>query len=159
LPELLSGQEIHTLLNSFRDLKCSPKRAYAMVRCLTDLGLRASEVVQLQLDGMDWEKGTIHLPMGKLRRGSILPLPEKTGQAIVDYLRTERPRTGNRAVFVRHVAPYDVPIGTGVVRRTVREAYRRCGLAHSRVHILRHYLPFPTMSCNAAATAFFLVKS
>jgi len=62
-----------------------------MVRCLTDLGLRASEVVQLQLDGMDWEKGTIHLPMGKLRRGSILPLPEKTGQAIVDYLRTERP--------------------------------------------------------------------
>jgi integrase/recombinase XerD len=56
----------------------------------------------------------------------------------VDYLRTERPQTTNRAVFVRHVAPYDMPIRPGVVRRAVREAYRRCGSMHSRVHILRH---------------------
>ena len=138
VPELLSGQEVRALLNSFCKLKHSPKRAYAMVRCLTDLGLRASEVVQLRLDDIDWKEGTIQLPMGKLRRGNILPLPEKTGQAIVDYLRTERPQTTNRAVFVRHVAPYDVPIRPGVVRRTVREAYQRCGSMHSRVHILRH---------------------
>jgi integrase/recombinase XerD len=138
VPEILSRQEICTLLNSFRKLKHSPKRAYAMVRCLTDIGLRASEVVKLRLDDIDWKEGTIQLPVGKLRRGSILPLPEKTGQAIVDYLRTERPQTTNRAVFVRHVAPYDMPIRPGVVQRTVREAYKRCGLMHSRVHILRH---------------------
>ena len=126
------------MLNSFRKLEHSPKRAYAMVRCLTDLGLRASEVAQLRLDDIDWKTGTIRLPMGKLRRGDVLPLPEKVGQAIVDYLRTERPRTTNRAVFVRHVAPYDVPIRSGVVRRAVREAYQRCGSSHSRVHILRH---------------------
>jgi integrase len=75
-----------------------------------------------------------------LRRGNILPLPEKTGQAIVDYLGTERPQTTNRTVFVRHVAPYDMPIRPGVVRRAVREAYQRCGSMHSRVHILRHSL-------------------
>lgn len=138
VPELLSGEEVHALLNSFRDLRHSPRRAYAMVRCLTDLGLRASEVVQLRLDDIDWKGGTIQLPMGKLRRGSVLPLPEMAGQAIMDYLRTERPRTTNRTVFVRHVAPYDVPIGPGVVRRAVREAYRRCGSTHTRVHILRH---------------------
>src|SRR3954452_3495089 len=33
---------------------------------------------------------------------------------------------------------YDEPIGTGVVQRAVRNAYRRCGLPHTRVHILRH---------------------
>jgi integrase/recombinase XerD len=149
LPELLSGQEVRTLLNSFRDLRDSPKRAYAMVRCLTDLGLRASEVIQLQLDAIDWKEGTIQLPMGKLRRGNVLPLPEKTGQAIVDYLGTERPRTTNRAVFVRHVAPYDVPIGPGVVRRAVREAYQRCGSTHSRVHILRHSMASMLLSQGA----------
>lgn len=138
VPELLSEQELRNLLDSFCDLKHSPKRAYAMVRCLTDLGLRASEVVQLRLEDIDWKKGTIRLPTGKLRRGNVLPLPERTGQAVVDYLRTERPRTTNRAVFVRHVAPYDLPIGPGVVRRAVLEAYQRCGSAHSRVHILRH---------------------
>jgi site-specific recombinase XerD len=149
LPELLSGQEVHALLKSFRELKHSPKRAYAMVRCLTDLGLRASEAVQLQLDDVDWKKGTIRLPMSKLRRGNVLPLPEKVGQAIVDYLRTERPRTTNRAVFVRHVAPYDVPIGPGVVRRAVREAYQRCRSTHSRVHILRHSMASMLLSHGA----------
>ena len=138
LPELLSGKDLQALLSSFRTLKHSPKRAYAMVRCLTDLGLRACEVVQLRLDDIDWKGGTIQLPVGKLRRGNVLPLPEKTGRAIVDYLRTERPRTTNRAVFVRHVAPYDLPIRPGVARRAVREAYQRCGFTHSRVHILRH---------------------
>ena len=41
-------------------------------------------------------------------------------------------------MFVRHVAPHDEPIKPDVVRNTVREAYRRCGWAVSRVHILRH---------------------
>jgi site-specific recombinase XerD len=140
LPEVLSEQEVHTLLHSFEKLPHSAKRAYAMVRCLIDLGLRAAEVVRLQLDDINWKEGKIDLPRGKSRRGEILPLPQATGQAIVDYLRTERPATTNRAVFVRHVAPYDQPIGPGVVQRAVREAYQRCGWAHSRVHILRHSL-------------------
>jgi integrase/recombinase XerD len=41
-------------------------------------------------------------------------------------------------VFVRHVAPYDAPIGVGVVRRAAMSAYRRCGWTGVRVHALRH---------------------
>jgi site-specific recombinase XerD len=47
------------------------------------------------------------------------------------------------------VAPYDLPIGAGVVRRAVREAYQRCGLAHTRVHILRHSLASMLLSKGA----------
>lgn len=138
LPDVLSQAEIDQLLKSFDGPLPSAKRAYAMVRCLTDLGLRASEVVQLQLDDIDWHAGTLRLAKGKSRRADILPLPPQTGGAIAEYLRRERPQTANRAVFVRHVAPYDKPIAADVVRRVVREAYRRCGWARSRVHILRH---------------------
>ena len=70
----------------------------------------------------------------------VLPLPQTTGSAIAAYLRSERPQTTSRRVFVRHVAPADEPVGTDVVRRAVREAYRRCGLPYTRVHILRHTL-------------------
>jgi len=70
----------------------------------------------------------------------VLPLPHTTGQAIAAYLRSERPTTVNRCVFVRHVAPTDEPIRADVVRNTVRQAYRRCGLPYTRVHILRHTL-------------------
>ncbi len=138
LPDVLSQAEIDQLLGSFGGPLSSARRAYAMVRCLADLGLRASEVARLRLEDIDWGTGTLRLTQGKSRRTDVLPLPPETGHAIADYLHTERPRTTNRAVFVRHVAPYDKPIGKGVVQRAVREAYRRCGWSRTRVHILRH---------------------
>src|SRR5271166_1611214 len=55
---------------------------------------------------IDWHAGTIRLAGTKMRRADILPLPAATGSAIAAYLRDERPSTLNRAVFVRHVAPY-----------------------------------------------------
>ncbi len=48
--------------------------------------------------------------------------------------------TTNPAVFVRCLAPHDVPIGVDAVRRVVRDAYRRIGLKHTRAHALRHTL-------------------
>jgi site-specific recombinase XerD len=138
LPEVPSEAEVKRLLQSFDRPFPSSRRAYAMLRCLVDLGLRSSEVVGLHLDDIDWHAGTIRLAKPKSRRVDVLPLPCETGRAISSYLVSERPQSANRAVFVRHVAPYDQPIGTGVVQRTVRSAYRRCGLSHTSVHILRH---------------------
>jgi site-specific recombinase XerD len=138
LPDVLSPAEVDQLLGSFGEAVPSCKRAYAMVRCLLDLGLRASEVARLQLDDVDWRAGTLRIAQGKSRRSDLLPLPVETGRAIADYLRAERPTTTNRAVFVRHVAPYDEPIRASSVQRAVREAYRRCGWTRTRVHTLRH---------------------
>lgn len=140
LPKVLSPTEVAQLLAPFPSNVASAHRAYAMVRCVVDLGLRASEVVGLDLDDIDWCGGTIRIGPSKSRRVDVLPLPQSTGSAIATYLYSERPRTNNHRVFVRHVAPVGEPIGPGVVRRVVREAFRRCGLPYTRVHILRHTL-------------------
>jgi len=140
LPQTLSQIQVTRLLDSFSPDLPSARRAYAMVRCVVDLGLRASEVVSLDLDDIDWQVGTLRIVKNKSRRVDVLPLPQATGSAIAAYLRSERPQSANRRVFVRHVAPVDEPIGPGVVRRAVREAYLRCGLPYTRVHILRHSL-------------------
>ena len=103
-----------------------------MVRCLTDLGLRCADTAGLHLEDIDWVAGTIRLAGTKTRRVDILPLPAMTGAAIAAYLQDERPPTLDRALFVRHVAPFDT------VRRAVLAAYRRCGWTRTRVHILRH---------------------
>ncbi|RWH31410.1 MAG: hypothetical protein E5X88_28170 [Mesorhizobium sp.] len=138
LPEVLTDAEIDELLISFDQSFPSRLRAYAMVRCLIDLGLRSSEVVKLQLDDVNWADGTINLVGTKSRRADALPLPSATGAAIAAYLREERPATSNRAMFVRHVAPYDEPITTKSVKRAVLAGYRRCGWTRTGVHILRH---------------------
>jgi site-specific recombinase XerD len=138
LPEVLTDAEIEELLSSFDQSFPSRLRAYAMVRCLIDLGLRSGEVVKLQLDDINWADGTINLVGTKSRRADVLPLPSATGAAIAAYLREERPATSNRAVFVRHVAPYDEPITTRSVERAVQAGYQRCGWTRTGVHILRH---------------------
>lgn len=140
LPQTLSHSDVSRLLDAFAPELPSYRRGYAMVRCLIDLGLREREVVGLELDDIDWHAGALRIGEGKSRRVDVLPLPQTTGRAIAAYLRSERPTTANRHVFVRHVAPLDEPIGPDVVRNTVRLAYRRCGLPYTRVHILRHTL-------------------
>src|ERR1700677_393276 len=91
LPEVLTDAEINELLRSFDHPFPSRQRAYAMVRCLIDLGLRCSEVVKLQLDDVNWADGTINLVETKGGRSDVLPLPSVTGAAIASYLREERP--------------------------------------------------------------------
>jgi len=140
LPQTLSRADVDRLLGAFPPGMPSRLRSYAIVRCIVDLGLRTHEVCSLSLDDIDWAAGTLRIAKGKSRRVDVMPLPSATGRAIAEYLRMERPPTANRRVFVRHVAPVDEPVGPDVVRNTVRNAYRRCGLAYTRVHILRHTL-------------------
>lgn len=140
LPRALSAAEVDRLLGSFTAALPSPRRGYAIVRCALDLGLRSSEVAKLTLADIDWRNGTVTLKRTKSRRQDILPLPAATGRALADYVRHERPPTTNPAVFVRHLAPRDLPISGDAIRRVIRDAYRRIGLTHSRTHALRHTL-------------------
>lgn len=140
LPDVLSDAEIDELLQSFHDPFPSRQRAYAIIRCLIDLGLRSSEVINLHLDDIDWAQGTVRLNGTKGRRADVLPLPSATGMAISAYLHEERPQTSNRAIFVRHVAPYDKPLEKTSVKRAVEDGYKRCGWSCKGVHILRHSL-------------------
>jgi integrase len=105
-----------------------------------DIGLRTSEIAKLELSDIDWSAGTVTLSTTKSRRQDVLPLPVATGRAIAAYLKLERPQTTNRAVFVRHDAPRDQPIGPDVVRKAIRRAYARAGLPYTRSHLLRHTL-------------------
>jgi integrase/recombinase XerC len=140
LPRGLKPQELERLLSSFTCAVPSPRRGYAVVRLALDLGLRSAEINRLQLTDIDWHIGTLTLKRTKSRRQDILPLPMATGQALEAYLRHERPKTSNGAVFVRHLAPYDEPIGVYGIRRVVRDAFRRVGIPHGRTHALRHTL-------------------
>lgn len=140
LPRALTPDEVDRLLKSFNSSLASPKRGYAIVRCALDLGLRSGEIAKLQLTDIDWRAGIVTLNQTKGMRQDVLPLPAVTGQALADYVRFERPKTTNPAIFVRILAPRDQPIGVFAISRVIRDAYRRIGLTHGRSHALRHAL-------------------
>ncbi len=138
LPKTLTAEEVEQLVGSLGNPGRSMRRADAIVRCAFDLGLRSGEVARISLDDIDWRAGTITLRHTKGRREDVLPLPASTGEAIAAYLKHERPKTRNRAVFVRHIAPRDQSVGPDLVRKTIRQAYARAGLPYTRSHLLRH---------------------
>ena len=144
LPQGLSADEIERLLGAFDRTCATGKRDYAITRCLLDLGLRRAEVAHLRLDDVDWDAGTLHF-CAKGKRIDILPLPDATGAAIMDYLRNGRPRTTRRELFVRHRPPNNAPADLDIIRNAVRYAAQRCGLEHRirGTHILRH-----TVACR-----------
>jgi integrase len=127
LPDTLSAAEINLFLSAFDRKTATGKRDYAIARCLLDLGLRRTEVAQLQLDDIDWRTGTVCFH-GKGKRIDILPLPRPTGLAIADYLRHGRPMTTRREVFVRHRPPVNAAANPDIVRNAIRSAAQRCGL-------------------------------
>lgn len=140
LPRGLKPEEVDRLLSSFTDALPSPRRGYAVVRLALDLGLRSIEINRLALADIDWRMGTVTLKRTKSRRQDVLPLPMTTGRALEAYIRHERPKTSDPAVFVRHLAPHDEPVGVDAIRRVVRDAFRRVGIPHGRSHALRHTL-------------------
>jgi len=141
LPRGISADQVARLLKAFDRSSDTGKRDYAITRCFVDLGLRAIEVVRLRLDDIDWRQGLVCI-RGKGHRRDVLPLPQTTGRAIVDYLRHGRPKTNSRVIFMRHRPPLGMPATPSVVRGAARYAAARCGLAHCfhGPHVLRHTL-------------------
>jgi site-specific recombinase XerD len=138
LPKTLTDEEVERLLGSLDSQSPSMRRNAAIVRCGVDLGLRSGEIAALSLDDIDWEAGTLTLRRTKSRCEQFLPLPEPTGRALAAYLKHERPKSLHREVFLRRTAPHDEVIGPDLVRKTIRQAYARAGLPHTRSHLLRH---------------------
>jgi integrase/recombinase XerD len=133
LPTALTPEEVAGFLKAFDRHRPSGQRGYAMARCLLDLGLRAREVVALQLDDLNWQDGTVRIGAGKSRRVDILPLPVLTGRALVTYLRHARPRSSRRAVFVRDRGARVARCSCATARRmTSRSLRQSCAMPSSR---------------------------
>lgn len=135
LPRGLDPAVVKRLLGSCDRRRTVGRRDYAVLLLLSRLGLRAGEVAALTLDDVDWRSGEV-LVAGKGGRYDRLPLAIDVGEAIVCYLR-RRPRTQDRALFVRVLAPAGA-LRTSAVSGIVRSACRRAGLPSVGSHALRH---------------------
>jgi integrase len=126
LPKNLTREQLDRLLASFDRSTSIGRRDYAMTLCLSQLGLRAQEVVQLLFDDIGWRAGTLQIVRYKSRRANLLPLPPLLGRAIAAYLRRGRPTTNERWVFVRH--------SSQLAREFIEELYRLQRIEPSSAH-------------------------
>lgn len=138
-PKVLSDIQLEHFLQAFDANTPSGMRDYAIARCILDLGLRGDEATHLTLDSIDWRHGVVTLQHTKSQHTQRMPLPEQTGAALARYLREGRPLTDSRFVFVRHRAPFGVPLSVAAVRNAMNRAFARCNLDDQfcNTHVLR----------------------
>jgi site-specific recombinase XerD len=141
VPKYLTPEEVQRVLGACNRQTPIGRRDYAILLLLARLGLRAGEVVSLQLDDIDWRAGEI-LVRGKGLCHDRMPLPDDAGKALASYLRRDRPRCQTRRVFVRMNAPHRGFAPCGTLPTIVRYAIERANLnpPSKGAHILRHSL-------------------
>jgi site-specific recombinase XerD len=127
--------------------RLASRRDRAILLLLMRLGLRAVEVARFQLDDLDWRRGEVVI-RGKGRRDERLPLPIDVGEAIVDYLRQDRPSVVDRSLFMNVRVPY-LPLTAAAVKHVVRHAADWAGLAGVSAHRLRHTAATQVLNAQA----------
>ena len=151
VPKFLAPKEVKRVLKACDRGTAVGHRDYTILLLLARLGLRAGEVVALQLEDINWRAGEI-LIRGKGLLHDRMPLPADVGEALASYLRRDRPACQTRRVFVCMKAPRRGFAGPSTLTTIVRRALEHADLhpAFKGAHLLRHSLA--TSMLRAGAT-------
>jgi integrase len=82
------------------------KRDYAIILLGAVTGLRAIDIIRLELSDIDWKAGEIKIVQEKTGVSLALPLTTDVGAAIEEYILRARPETDSDKVFLRSHKPY-----------------------------------------------------
>ena len=153
IPRSIPPNAVRQLLASIDRRTPGGRRDYAILLLLARLGLRASEVVFLELDDIDWTVGQVSV-RGKGGQRTVLPLSAEVGEAIATYLRHGRPRSTSRRIFLRIKAPIRGFLGQTAIGSIVRHTLARTGIKAPTkgAHQFRHALAMQMLRHGASLT-------
>lgn len=139
VPRSITWDEVRRMLEAVDQRTARGRRDYAILLLLVTYGLRAHEVSKLTLDDIDWKRERLQIPERKAGHCTAYPLANVVAEALIAYLRSGRPKTEDRHVFFRVLAPR-TPISNGAISATVALYLRKAGVQVHRAgaHTLRH---------------------
>jgi len=153
VPKYIKPEQVEYLLESCDRTKSVGRRNYSILLLIAHLGLRAGEIVALELGDIDWRASELTI-RGKGQFCDRLPLPQSVGEALAAYLKNDRPKCSTRRVFVRMRAPYrgfkDSTTVSTIVRRTVEKS--GLNTPSKGAHLLRHSLATGMLRKGASMT-------
>ena len=107
IPSVWDQELIVRLLRAVDRNSPKGKRDYAILLLAGRLGLRAGDIRTLKLDNLRWAESTIEITQAKTSTPLTLPLTNEVGEALIDYLKSGRPQTAHREVFLKAKPPFD----------------------------------------------------
>lgn len=145
LPISWNIEDAKKLLNSIDRNNPVGKRDYAILLMACRLGLRAIDLITLELSDFNWKTKLITIKQNKTNHTITLPLLNDIGWAVIDYIKNGRPNTSDKRLFIRNLPPYDGMSTTTSLERIFKTHMEKANISIPRnqkygIHSLRHTL-------------------
>lgn len=141
IPSVYTKEEIQQILDSIDRSTTIGKRNYAVILLAARLGLRASDISALEFGHLKWAANQISFTQMKTGRDILLPLPSDVGESIINYLKTGRPVSEEKRIFLGPRYPHK-PIDSEAISHQVNKIIVSSGVKvgnrKSGPHALRH---------------------
>lgn len=134
-----TNAEIDTLLDTANNNKNVGKRDFAIMTIALVTGLRGCDILSLEFGDIDWRLNEISIVQNKTGHPMKIPLTADVGNAIIDYIKNERPESESQTIFVRSVRPF-VPLSkaSSIMSKYTRTIPGTCLFTQRRgIHSLR----------------------
>jgi site-specific recombinase XerD len=154
VPAGLTPEEVERVLATPDPSTARGRRDAAILLLLARLGLRASEIMLLELGDLHWRAGEI-VVRGKGSRLDHVPLLADVGEATARYLRQDRGPSVSRRVFLRVIPPHVGLSRPCTIDHIVRLALARAGVRprpRRVAHLFRHSLATRMIRHGASIT-------
>ncbi|WP_165423734.1 tyrosine recombinase [Ktedonosporobacter rubrisoli] len=145
LPQVLSVEQVEQLFALVENTTPGGQRDFAMLHVLYSTGMRASEIVSLNMADCEIARARVLCPVhsGQLKRERVLPLSSLAIEAMQRYLTDGRPRlarrTGESALFLNHHGERLTRQGFWLI---IKGYARQAGITDLTPHMLRHSFAF-----------------
>lgn len=128
LPEVLSIEEVKSILSSISNLKHQ-----TLLSILYACGLRIGETLSIKVKDLNLERGFTHIKSGKGRKDRYVPIPKKMCTLLKKYIKTYNP---NHYLFEgAHGGKYS-PVSA---RQILKRSLKATGIHKTiTLHTLRH---------------------
>lgn len=97
---IYQDDELQRLFSAIDRETAMGKRDFAIMLLALEMGLRASDIVTLELKDIDWDNEAIGISQAKTGKPLRLPMPQKVSAALADYILNVRPESKHRKVFL-----------------------------------------------------------
>jgi len=135
-----TAQDINKILNTLTRSK-KDQFLKAIIVTLAHTGMRISELCNLKLDDIDWQRNEITVT-GKGDKTRIIPVKQyylkgEKYPSLKNYIQHHRPKTKSQHVFINPTTKK--PATPALIRRQLKKIVRKAGMGWIHPHSFRHF--------------------